>query len=262
MKSKALKLLKKYNLYPSRRLSQNFLIDERVIEKMASYAHGTVLEIGSGLGFITEKLSEKAERVIAIEKDLRLLKILKSEYDFSNVEFICGDFMKLEVPDFDVSISNIPYSLSSQITFKLLKCNFEFSILSYQREFAERMVVQSGLNYSRLSVMTQILSDAELLEVVPRKAFYPKPKTDSALLKLIPNKKFEVDEFFENVVRALFSHKRKKVRNSLYASRYLFKVEKDEMKRILKDMKYGDRKVYSLKLSEIKEISDDLRKLL
>lgn len=252
-------LLKKYNIKLKKSLSQNFLISKEFIEKMAGFARGTTLEIGGGLGFITEELSKKAKKVIVFEKDEKMVEVLEKEYDFSNVEIFHGDFLDFEVPKFDRVVSNIPYSISSKITFKLLEHDFELGVLSYQKEFSESFL---GLRKTRLSVMAEVKCDAEVVCEIPKNCFYPTPKTDSCVLKITPNKKFETDEFFEDVVRALFTHKRKKIKNSLFSSRDIFHKDKEEMKKILQDFEIGEKRVLDLKIHEIKEIVESLRERL
>ncbi|HDN50310.1 MAG TPA: ribosomal RNA small subunit methyltransferase A [Thermoplasmatales archaeon] len=202
------------------RLSQHFLIDERVAERQIQYADLTeddvVLEIGAGNGFLTKRIARYA-KVVAIELDDRFIERLKK---IPNVEVVHGnalhvDFGELE---FNKVISNIPYHISSQLTFKLLERTFDVGILMYQREFAERMVAPPHTkSYSRLTVMTYYRADCRILEHVPRECFRPVPKVDSCVVKMVPlGKRFEVnEELFETVVRALFSHRRKTVKNAL-----------------------------------------------
>jgi 16S rRNA (adenine1518-N6/adenine1519-N6)-dimethyltransferase len=251
-------LLRKYKIVPKKRWSQNFLISKPVILFMASYARGVVLEIGPGLGFITAELAKRADKVIAIEKDRKFVEILQNEYSFDNVEIINEDVMTLDLPDFDRAISNIPYHISSHITFKLLDHRFELAVLSYQKEFAQRLVeVPPSPRVSRLSVMVQAKADCCILKTVSRRNFYPVPETDCALVKITPHEKIATDAFFENVVRGLFSHKRKTVKNALVASTDLIGSRKDEIQTL--SIPYGERRVWSLTLEEIRDISDALK---
>ncbi len=202
------------------KFSQHFLVDERVAERQIEYANlqpdDVVLEIGAGNGILTRKIARVA-RVIAIEIDERFIERLRK---IKNVEVIHGDALKVDFNglDFNKVISNIPYHISSPLTFKLLNSDFELAILMYQKEFAERMVARAGSKeYSRLSVMVYYRADCEILEYVPRHAFRPVPKVDSCIVRLRPvGRRFDVDEeIFEKVTRALFSHRRKKIKNAL-----------------------------------------------
>jgi len=249
-------LLNKYNLRPSKRFSQNFLISDEVLSFMASHGKGKVLEIGPGLGFLTEKLSKICNKVIAVEKDRNLVNILNQEYDFDNVEIICED------RNFDTVVSSIPYAISSQITFKLFEMNFESATLLYQKEFAQRFIsTPGGDDYSRLSVMSKIYSEIEILRDVPPSAFFPEPKVWSSIVRIMPDKKFAINQIFEDTVRALFTHRNKIVLKAIYHSRDIFGQGK-EFRQSIDEIPYKDRRVYTLNIYEIKDISDWLEGIL
>jgi 16S rRNA (adenine1518-N6/adenine1519-N6)-dimethyltransferase len=207
-----------------RKRGQNFLIDGRVAKREVEYAciegNETVLEIGPGKGILTRFLLEKA-RVIAIERDELLYYWLARAFrDFipERLELIKGDALKVNFPKFDRVVSNIPYGISSPLTFKLLKCPFKKGVMMYQWEYAKRMVAKVGdKEYSRLSVGVYYYADVSILEKVPACAFRPVPKVDSALVEIRPRRPpFDVDErkFFW-VANRLFQQRRKKVRNIL-----------------------------------------------
>ncbi len=201
---------------------QYFLIDEGVALRMVEYAgvgkDDVVLEIGAGLGSVTDKLERKAKRVYAVEKDKELCKILKEQYEDKKyvIDLIEGDFMRIELPEFDKVVASIPFSLSSPITFKLLLHNFGLAVLLYQKEFAQKMIAKPGSNlYGRLSVTAQALADIEVLEIVHRDAFYPQPNVKTAIVRLVENEKWLLEEkqkFFE-FVTAAFTNRRKKMKN-------------------------------------------------
>ncbi|MEQ9618105.1 MAG: 16S rRNA (adenine(1518)-N(6)/adenine(1519)-N(6))-dimethyltransferase RsmA [Deltaproteobacteria bacterium] len=218
--------------YPSKRLGQNFIKDLRVIERIVETAElseeDRVIEIGPGLGALTFALAGKAGKVIAIEKDKRLVSRLSglcSEY--RNVELIPGDGLKIDFRDFYRGrkmkvISNLPYSISSPVLFKLLEDRDIFScfILMLQREVGERITAKPGGKlYGSISVLLQTYMDVNLEFRVSPSAFWPKPKVDSVVLKLIPLPAPRVpvsdDKLYEKVVRAAFSSRRKMLGNSL-----------------------------------------------
>ena len=241
------------------RLSQNFLIDDRVAERQIKYAElndrDIVLEIGPGNGVLTKKIA-KIAKVIAIEIDKKLAEKLEG---LENVEVINGDAMEVDFSSlrFNKVVSNIPYHISSPLTFKLLENKFDFGILMYQKEFAERMVALPGnKKYSRLSVMTYYRANCTILEHVPRTAFFPVPKVDSCIIKIIPiGKRFEVnEELFEKVVSALFSHRRKKIKNALLISG-LVNEEK------IKEIPFADMRVENLSAEKIAELCRKLEVL-
>jgi 16S rRNA (adenine1518-N6/adenine1519-N6)-dimethyltransferase len=205
---------------------QHFLTDKLVLDRIISYAdlnkQDTVLEIGGGPGNLTQKLSEVAGSVITIELDRELADNLKELTKDTNVTVVYGDALKVKFPPFNKVVSNLPYQISSEITFRVLEHQFDFAILMYQLEFANRMIAIAGTSdYSRLTVMAQYHSDIELLEKVPPSAFKPQPKVQSAILKLTPkDPPYRVNDlqFFQRLLKALFSQRRKKLRNSLRAA--------------------------------------------
>lgn len=261
-------LLKKHSIKPKRKLGQNFIIDREVLKREISYAgvneSDTVLEIGPGVGTLTELLSKNAGTVFAVETDVRMIEILKKRA-FGNVEIISGDFLKIKVPKFDKVVSNIPYSISSPLTFRLLSQGFEVAILTYQKEFAERLVAKPGKkNYSRLSVASYYHAKAEILEVLSPEVFYPRPEVYSAIVKLTPKKKpFKVNEpLFFDLLRGLFSHKKKTLKRALFFSLSdVFSIEsKEKRKEIINsfDEKLMERRVFKLSPEELAGICNEL----
>ncbi len=188
-----------------------------------------VLEIGAGVGNLTERLARKAKKVIAIELDPTLVRVLHDRFDkVENIEIISGDALKVDFPEFDKVVSNLPYSISSEITFKLLHHKFKLGILMYQYEFAARMVsLPNCKDYSRLTVDTCYFADASILMKVPKGAFQPAPEVDSAVIKLVPRPapfKVKDQAFFMDFVGAVFSQRRKKLRNAIFNTNYLLKI--------------------------------------
>lgn len=268
-----LKILKENNIRLNKRKGQNYLIDSDILRKIVDYAdlskNDTVLEIGAGIGTLTIPLAENAGKVIAIEQDQKIASILEkrlSELGISNVEILPEDATKIDFSPFNKVVSNLPYKISSPITFKLLKYDFDFAILMYQLEFAQRMVAKPGeSNYSRLSLMLYFCADIEMLFEVSKHAFFPNPKISSAVIKLIPNKKAEIDEFFIKTSRALFQHKKKKARNALFDSFHeIAVVDKKEAKDIVSklDEKLLMERVVKLKPEEVMIISEELKHLI
>jgi len=202
-------------------LGQHFLVDPRVAERHLNHAHITVkdvvLEIGPGLGVLTRGLATRAKRVVAIETDRTFANYLRET--LPDVEIIQGDALELDWPAFDVMVSNLPYAISSPLTFKLLDEPFDRAVLMYQWEFARRMVASAGSpEYSRLSVGVYRRASCMILERVPRNAFHPQPKVDSALVRLEPRPapfRMPDPELYDAIVGALFRHRRKTLENGL-----------------------------------------------
>ena len=231
-------------------LDQNFVIDSGLIEREIRYGNleysDTVLEVGPGLGFLTEQLAKNVQKVIAIEKDKRLQALLTGELKgYANIEYIWADALETNWPSFDKIISNIPYSISAPLTFKLLEYEFDLAVICYQKEFAEKMVAEAGSNeYGRLSVMVQNYFEPKILEVVPKIAFSPQPKVDSAVVSLV-RKDVTRDKRFDDFIRELFRYPSKDVHNSV---KFAFKKEVAD-----------DRKLFTLDITELKKLYEKLK---
>ncbi|ASJ03240.1 16S rRNA methyltransferase [Thermococcus profundus] len=264
MRDRLFYLISKYNLNPRKDLGQNFLvvpdIIERNIERAGVSEKDTVLEIGPGLGVLTDPLSKRAGKVYAIEKDGRIIEILQREYDWPNVEIIHGDAVKVPFPEFSKVVSNLPYQISSPVTFKLLKHEFEKGVLIYQLEFAERMVAKPGeKNYSRLSLMVRAKAHAELVERIGRGAFWPRPKVDSAVVILEPKPRKERIELSENLVKALFQHRRSTVAAALKKSSHMIGADKSTVRRIIEGMPHASKRVFQLSPEDVLEIENHIK---
>ncbi|MEE8168242.1 MAG: 16S rRNA (adenine(1518)-N(6)/adenine(1519)-N(6))-dimethyltransferase RsmA [Candidatus Hydrothermarchaeales archaeon] len=263
-------LLRKHNVKLRHRLGQHFLVNEDILRRQVEYArlssNDAVLEIGAGTGNLTEFLVKNAKRVFVIEKDTGMIRILKERFsDAEDLEIIEGDALKLDFPRFDKAVANIPYVISSPLTFKLLEHTFDRAVLTYQREFAERLIAKPGTkNYSRLSVATYYRARAEILEYIPRQAFYPVPKVASAIVELVPRRKIlEVNEgVFSRVLKGLFSHRRKSVANAAFHSyQFIFgrDVSKEERRRRIRELFPDEllkKRVYQLLPEEFAELAD------
>ncbi|HIP62780.1 MAG TPA: ribosomal RNA small subunit methyltransferase A [Archaeoglobus profundus] len=201
-------------------LGQYVVVNKKILYKMVRYADlnydDVVLEVGCGTGRLTRLLLKNVKKVYGIEIDIRFInylkKIFEEEIKSGRLELIHGDAVKIEFPEFDKFVSNIPYQISSPITFKLFKHKFKLAVLMYQREFAERLVAKPGSKkYGRLSVVARAYCRAEILDIIPPTAFRPRPKVESAIVRIIPEPEIEVKnkELFEDLVTFAFSHRRK-----------------------------------------------------
>jgi 16S rRNA (adenine1518-N6/adenine1519-N6)-dimethyltransferase len=204
------------------KLGQHFLMDQGAIERIASYANlqqeDWVLEIGPGSGNLTQALASRAGRVCAVEIDFDLAAQLSGR--FSNVQVINGDALKVELPDYNKIVSNLPYQISSGITYRLLSRPFDKAILMYQWEFARRMKARVGSKeYGRLAMVVGFFCQIEVLEKVSKMAFRPVPQVDSAIVQLKPRlDRPEADPAdFMRLAEGLFNNRRKKVKNCLAA---------------------------------------------
>lgn len=204
------------------KLGQHFLIDRDAIVRIASYAEigreDNVLEIGPGPGNLTEELAYRAGQVYAVEIDPDLSMQLSGR--FSNVQVINADALKVEFPHYNKIVSNLPYQISSKITYRLLSLPFETAVLMYQMEFAKRMTATPGSsNYGRLAMTVGFFCRIEILEKVSKMAFRPVPQVDSAIVQLLPRSdRPKVDPAdFMRLAEGLFNNRRKKVKKGLAA---------------------------------------------
>jgi 16S rRNA (adenine1518-N6/adenine1519-N6)-dimethyltransferase len=273
MLTETLKILKKNNIKLNKKKGQNYLINKQVLYNILDYAdlslNDTVLEIGPGIGTLTIPMASKSKKIIAIEQDHRIAAVLRKRLEelcISNVEVINADATKINFPEFNKVVSNLPYQISSPFTFKLLKYDFDFAILMYQLEYANRMTAMPGdSNYSRLSLMLSYCTDLKKLFEVPPDDFYPIPKISSAVIKLTPDQKVNPDKFLIKVSRALFQHKKKKASNALKDSFHeIADVDKKIAKNLINqlDNKLMEKRVVKLEPNEFREISNQLKLLL
>jgi len=209
---------------------QHFLVDDRVLDRLPSYLPESadrthVLEIGGGTGALTDRLLAAAPddgEVTVVERDPDLVAFLRQEFadavDAGDLTVIAGDALEVELPEFSASVSNLPYGASSEIAFDLLPRKRPL-VLMFQQEFAERMVAEPGEDdYGRLSVSAQHYADVEIVEHVPADAFDPRPRVDSAVVRCTPRApEYEVadEAFFLRFVKALFTQRRKTMRNAV-----------------------------------------------
>jgi 16S rRNA (adenine1518-N6/adenine1519-N6)-dimethyltransferase len=208
---------------------QHFLTDKNAVRRIAGLIDlkdRLDLEIGPGEGILTRELLDRGARVNAVEIDPGLVEELTlffaDEIESGRLAIVHGDAVRCDLPPFDAVVSNLPYSASSKITFRLLAIGFEVAVLMYQAEFARRMVAPAGTpECGRLSIMVQTYCCVERCFDLPPQAFSPKPQVRSTVVKIIPRGPlFPIRDqaLYADVVRALFAHRRKTVRNCLRSS--------------------------------------------
>lgn len=200
---------------------KNPLIVKSIVEKSAIKSSDTVLEIGPGTGNLTMQLLAVCKKVIAIEFDPRMVaeltkRVQTTEY-VSKLKIIHADVMKVDLPYFDVCVANIPYQISSPLTFKLLTHRpfYRCAMLMYQREFALRLVAKPGSDlWCRLSLNSQLLARCDHIMKVSKNNFRPPPKVESSVIRLEPRNPPPPINFLEwdGLVRICFSRKNKTLR--------------------------------------------------
>ena len=228
-------LLAEHGFHFSKAKGQNFLIaswvPERIAEDAGVDATAGVLEIGPGIGPLTQQLALRAGKVCAVEVDTRLEPILKQTVgEFSNLEILWGDVLKQDVPALvrekfsglrPMACANLPYYITSPILTALLEAEcFDSVTVMVQKEVAQRIAAKPGTaDYSAFTVFCQYYAEPELLFDVPAGCFMPAPKVTSAVIQLRVRKEIPWDiadkEIFFRVVRASFAMRRKKLSNGL-----------------------------------------------
>ncbi len=252
MPSKTKEIVSKYGFRFSKSLGQNFLVDGNIITKICEGADITeadgVIEIGPGIGTLTQQLSKYAKKVIAVELDSKLLPILEETLEgIDNVKVINSDILKVDIKklieeEFEglnvKVVANLPYYITTPIIMKLLEEKLEIESISVmiQKEVAERMVADpGGKDYGALSVAVQYHSDPKIIASVPSSVFIPKPNVDSAVIKLDIYKTPPVEVIDEKlmfkVVKSAFGQRRKTVLNALSGG-YL-ELDKDIIRDVL-----------------------------
>ena len=225
-------ILNRFKLRADKKLGQNFLIDENVVRQIVEAAElseaDTVLEVGPGIGTLTQGLAESKAKVVAVELDTRLLPVLATTLEgYDNVRVVHGDILKVNImeevgaPEFKVC-ANLPYYITTPIIFALLekRLPMERLVAMVQKEVAERMAAQpGGKDYGALSVAIQYYTEPEIAFIVPPTSFIPAPAVDSAVIVCKRRSKPPVEvcdeALFFRVVKAAFSLRRKMLSNSL-----------------------------------------------
>jgi len=249
-------LLKKYQIRLSKRLGQNFLVNKKVVKKIIGSARlspdDTVLEIGPGIGNLTIELAKKVKKVVAIEKDQKMIEILKETLkDFKNVEIIQGDILKISnfqlgpkrssggwwvgcslISNYRV-VANIPYYLTSPLIRKFLEAEIKPKemILTVQKEVAERICAKPP-DMSILAVSVKFYAEPKIIAFVSKKSFWPQPKVDSAILRITQintDEKTDSHRFFK-IVKTGFSHPRKQLINNLSKG---LKIDREKIRNLL-----------------------------
>lgn len=255
--------LRELGIRPSKSLGQHFLLDGEVAHRLVEWAslapQETVLEVGPGLGLLTAALVDTGAHVVAVEKDPRLCRYLRAA--FPTVTLLEGDVLHTELPPFHRTVSNLPYEISSPFTLALLTRTFRRAILTYQREFATRLVADPGTKaYGRITAKAYLRCRATLKTVLPPEAFWPPPAVESAVVQLEPRSPpFEVDpEAYDAVTDALFRHRRKKVANALLLAWQTLADSRDRLRREVAATEYADLRPEALSPSDLARLTNNL----
>ena len=273
-------ILRKYGFSFKKSLGQNFLIDTNILHKIIKAAeldeHKAVLEIGPGIGSLTEQLARVVGKVVSIELDQRLLPILgETLAPYPNVEIIHGDALKVNLHQLlqekfagydKVSVvANLPYYVTSPILMRLLEEELPLDniVVMIQKEVAQRIAAKpGGKEYGALSVMAQYFAQPEIALIVPHTVFIPQPNVDSAVLKLAvrENPPFEVKDrrLLFRVIKSSFAKRRKTIFNNLLSD--IFGKDKRELlNKVLEEAQIDPtRRGETLSLEEFVRLSNIL----
>lgn len=258
-------ILRNNRIRPTKKKGQHFIVDPSVAEREVNYAdlrpNDLVLEIGAGLGALTETIAVRGNKLVTIEIDQKLVRLLRPRFSgMTNLSLIRANALSFTLQKVDKIISNIPYSISSQITFRILEFEFEVAILTYQIDFARRMIALPGSrDYSRLSVNVYYRAEAEILDTIPRDAFYPVPSVDSAIVKLRrrpPPFHVQDEGYFFKVLRELFPYRNQHLRKVLKRFIKLNELKGVDALNIIEDARVKDERIRDLPADSIGRLSD------
>ncbi|MEK3988110.1 MULTISPECIES: 16S rRNA (adenine(1518)-N(6)/adenine(1519)-N(6))-dimethyltransferase RsmA [Robertmurraya] len=274
-------ILKKFGFSFKKSLGQNFLIDTNILKRIVDHANLTeksgAIEIGPGIGALTEQLARNSEKVVAFEIDQRLLPILKETLaPYSNTTIIHEDVLKANVKEVieeqfkgleDIMVvANLPYYVTTPIIMKLLeeKLPIRGIVCMLQKEVADRIAAKpGGKDYGSLSIAVQYYTEAETVMVVPKTVFMPQPNVDSAVIRLTvrqePVVKVRSEDFFFQVTRASFAQRRKTILNNLTSQLPDGKAKKDMILQALEKAEIEPaRRGETLSIAEFAQLSDAL----
>lgn len=279
---KTKEIVNKYGFRFSKSLGQNFLIDENIIYKIIDGAEinkeDVVIEIGPGIGTLTQYLAETAKKVLAIEIDKTLIPILgETLKDYENVEVINADVLNVDVKELVVEkfggqrvkvVANLPYYVTTPIIMKFLEEEVPLMdmVVMMQKEVADRLKAKPNTKeYGSLSVAVQYYCEPEIVTRVPRTVFIPNPNVDSTVirLKVLDNPPVQVEnrKVFHDVVRASFAKRRKTLLNTLSLSN--LGLDKDQIKESLAACDIDPkRRGESLTIDEFAALSNSITKML
>ncbi|MGD9677789.1 MAG: 16S rRNA (adenine(1518)-N(6)/adenine(1519)-N(6))-dimethyltransferase RsmA [Vulcanibacillus sp.] len=272
--------LKQNDFRIKKSLGQNFLVDSNILDKIVNSAqidkNTGVIEIGPGLGALTQRLAEKAGKVVGIEIDKELIPILnKNLSGYSNIEIINNDVLDIDISEIISNklsefssikiVGNLPYYITSPIIIKLLteNSNVDTITILIQKEVAERINAKpGGKEYGSLTILINYYAEVSLAFHVSSNVFIPKPKVDSAVLQFkirkLPPVQLENQEFLFKVVRSCFKNRRKTLYNNLI-NNLLVKEEKDQLTEILtKSNIDGIRRAETLSIEEFANLANNI----
>ncbi len=247
------------------------MIARQIVDAAEISPEEKVLEIGGGLGILTRWLAQAAKRVFVIEISRGLAHALTERFGSTpNVHIIRGDALRVPLPRVEKVVSNLPYNISSKITFRLIReVPFRAAVLMFQEEFARRLLAAPGSReYSRLTIDVRYAVDVEEVLHVPAEKFYPKPSVDSLVVRLRPRERgpFARDEdVFYYTVKSLFIHPNKRTEKAMKLWLKNIGLDSGATEHVLSachEAIQGAERVRHLSLEEIVKLSDIITDLI
>ena len=250
--NKTKSIINKFNIRANKRYGQNFLIDDNILENIVSSSNigkeDLVIEIGPGLGNLTEYILQNCKYALLVEIDPKMIEVLEYRFnDRNNFKLVNEDILKVDVDNMIKSIeeeigykfknirvvANLPYYITTPILFKLLEDENKIDTITVmiQKEVAERMVANpKSKEYGILTLMVEYFSDAKIEVIVPNSSFIPEPGVTSAVISLSKRSKYNVknEKLFFELIHKAFAQRRKKMTNSLIAGKFN-NMEKEEI---------------------------------
>ncbi|KRL37684.1 16S ribosomal RNA methyltransferase KsgA Dim1 family protein [Liquorilactobacillus uvarum DSM 19971] len=276
-------IMETYGLNFKKSLGQNFLTDVNILKKIVDAAgvdeNDDVLEIGPGIGALTEQIAKRAHNVLALELDDRLIPVLAETLEpYDNIQVVKQDVLKADLKQllskhFDGQhhvkvVANLPYYITSPIIIHLLETGLSFDsiVVMMQKEVAERLGAHSGTKaYGSLSIRVQYQMNVKVAFIVPKTVFVPQPKVDSAIVILSPKEILALpkdEQFFFKVVKGCFQHRRKTIWNNLQSFLGKKKVNKEKLQQMLLELDVSPKtRAENLSIDEFVQLANKIIEL-
>jgi 16S rRNA (adenine1518-N6/adenine1519-N6)-dimethyltransferase len=278
-KKEVVSILKKLSISPKKHLGQNFLINELTTSKIIEFSNisedDIILEVGSGLGVLTEKLVAVAQNVYAYEIDSKLYRYLSDKFGKrSNLKIIHQDILKAELPPHNKIVSNIPYSITGPLLEKIFfKLNPPNGNLVIEKSISDRIFYNTDYqNFSRITVSVNSFMKPIKRVQISKNSFYPRPKIDLSLIKLKPKKELHpflkekaTRDFFLKFIAGIMPYKNKNLSNAIELFLKRSKnsdIDKNVIKKILKEIELKNGKTFQLKLNNFPELAQKVYHLI
>jgi len=280
MKKKEVKLiLNNLDFSPKKSLGQNFLTDEQTLSKIIGFSDilhkDIILEIGSGLGTLTKKLFENANKVYAYEIDKKLYQYLRKKFShISNLKLINQDVLEADLPDHNKVVSNIPYSITGPILEKVFfKSNPPEGNLLIEKTIADRIFYKDEYhNFSRITVTVNSFMEPTERIQISKNSFYPSPKINLSLIKLKPRQNIhpfllhqKTRQFFLKFIAGIMPYKNKNIANAIelfLKEENITEIDKDNVINNLKENNYKNQKVSQFTIDNFASIAENIYRMI